>query len=210
MSARVKLCGISTPEDRDAAVEAGTDAIGIVCDVPIDTPREVPPDRARALVAGAPPFVTTTLVTMPEDAAAGVELVERVRPDVAQVHAADVDLVATLASDTDAKVVAAVDLADDVASYADVADAVLVDSTDESGAGGTGETHDWERTRALADRIDAPLVLAGGLTPGNVAEAVTTVDPFAVDVSSGIESAEPGRKDHGAMRAFVAAVRGAP
>ncbi|WP_254536280.1 phosphoribosylanthranilate isomerase [Halomarina litorea] len=209
MVVRVKLCGVTTDADRDAAVEAGADAIGVVCGVPIDTPREVTPARARALVADAPPFVTTTLVTMPDDVTEGVELVERVRPDAVQVHAASTDLVAALASDIDAKVVAAVDLADDVAAYAEVADAVLVDSTDESGAGGTGETHDWERTRVVADRIDVPLILAGGLTPENVAEAVGTVRPYAADVSSGIEGDEPGRKDHATMRAFVEAARGA-
>lgn len=207
MSARVKLCGITTDSDRDAAVEAGTDAIGIVCDVPIDTPREVTPDRARALVASAPAFVTTTLVTMPADAPAGIDLVDRVRPDVVQVHAASPNLVARLADETDAKVIAAVDLDDDVEAYADVADAVLVDSTDDAGAGGTGETHDWGRTRTLAERVDVPLILAGGLTPENVTEAVAAVEPHAVDVSSGIESTEPGRKDHDAMRAFVDAAR---
>jgi phosphoribosylanthranilate isomerase len=210
MPVRVKLCGVATDRDRAAAVAAGADALGVVCDVPIETPREVDPDRAAALVADTPPFVTATLVTMVDDVAATVDLVERVRPDAVQVHAASPEEVAQLAGDTRCRVVAAVDVTDDVAAYGAVADAVLVDSTDDSGAGGTGETHDWERTRALVERLDVPLVLAGGLTPANVARAVDAVDPFAVDVSSGIESDEPGRKDPEAMRAFVDAARGAP
>jgi phosphoribosylanthranilate isomerase len=89
-----------------------------------------------------------------------------------------------------------------VEAYAEVANAVLVDSTDEDGAGGTGETHDWERTRDIRAGIETPLILAGGLTPENVAEAVETVDPFGVDTASGVERAG-GEKDHDAVAAFV-------
>ena len=80
---------------------------------------------------------------------------------------------------------------------------LVVDSTDESGAGGTGETHDWTATGTLATRLTTPVVLAGGLTPENVAEAVQTAEPFAVDVSSGVELT-PGHKDHNAVARFVA------
>jgi phosphoribosylanthranilate isomerase len=79
----------------------------------------------------------------------------------------------------------------------------------ESGAGGTGETHDWERSRELVESLSSPVVLAGGLTPDNVAEAVETVRPFAVDVASGVE-ADPGRKDPEAVAAFVRAAGGRP
>jgi phosphoribosylanthranilate isomerase len=89
------------------------------------------------------------------------------------------------------------------AEYADVADGLVVDSIDDSGAGGTGETHDWERTREVVRELDVPVVLAGGLVPSNVAEAVRTVRPFAVDVASGVEGETPGMKDHDAVRAFV-------
>ncbi len=89
-----------------------------------------------------------------------------------------------------------------IEDYADHADALLVDSVDADGGGGTGETHDWERTRNLVDSLDVPVVLAGGLTPENVAEAVETVKPFAVDVASGVESAG-GKKDHDAVERFV-------
>ncbi|MFT4884695.1 MAG: phosphoribosylanthranilate isomerase, partial [Natronomonas sp.] len=92
----------------------------------------------------------------------------------------------------------------DATQYDTVADALLVDSLDESGAGGTGETHDWDRTAELVDTLESPVVLAGGLTPENVGEAVRRVEPFAVDVASGVE-AEPGRKDSEAVAAFVRA-----
>lgn len=205
---RVKLCGMPDAAARDAAVDAGADAVGLVCDVPVDTPREIDPERAARLAASTPPFVAATLVTMVDTVADTADLAERVRPDALQVHAADPADVATLAGDARASVIAAVDLAADLPAYAEAADALLLDSTDGSGAGGTGRTHDWERSRAAVANLDCPVVLAGGLTPENVGEAVRTVRPYAVDVASGIEST-PGEKDTERMRAFVAAARGA-
>jgi len=203
-SIRVKVCGITNPQDRNAAVAAGADAIGLIAGVAVDTPREVDLETARDLAAGVPPFVTTVLVTMPDDAAVTRERVEHVRPDAVQVHGVEPDVVAALA-DAPAKVVAAVDAESEaprLERYAGAADAILVDSVDEEGGGGTGKTHDWERTRERVAGLDVPVVLAGGLTPDNVAGAVATVDPFGVDVASGVER-EGGLKDHDAVRRFV-------
>ncbi|MEE6209415.1 phosphoribosylanthranilate isomerase [Salarchaeum sp. III] len=208
---RVKICGITSEADAAAAVDAGADALGFIVDVPVDTPRELDPERAADLVADTPPFVTTVLVTMPDTPADAADLADRVRPDVLQVHgdisAADLNV---LADGVDAKLVKTVDAdsPEDAARYDAAADALLVDSTDASGAGGTGRTHDWTVTRDLAARVDSPVVLAGGLTPDNVAEAVETVRPFAVDVASGVE-ASGGVKDHTAVEAFVAAAKNA-
>ncbi|WP_252698901.1 phosphoribosylanthranilate isomerase [Natronosalvus vescus] len=206
---RVKICGITQKDDLDAAVEAGADAVGIVCDVSIETPREVTADRATALVDAAPPFVTTVLVTMPTGPERAIELAEAVEPDVMQLHGGmrPGDL-AYLRAKIDAAVFLAID-AEDVSAaemYDDIADALVVDSVDEHGAGGTGETHDWEQTREAVSALESPVILAGGLTPSNVTEAIETVSPYAVDVSSGIE-ATPGTKDHEAVRAFVDAAR---
>jgi phosphoribosylanthranilate isomerase len=205
---RVKICGITTAEDRDAAVAAGADAVGLIAGVTVETPREIGLDDARDLAGGVPPLVTAVLVTMPDDAGTARERVERVRPDAVQVHGLDPDAVGELA-DAPASVVAAVDAETDAATlsaYADAADALLVDSVDAEGGGGTGETHDWERTREVADRLDVPVVLAGGLTPDNVGEAVATVAPFGVDVATGVERTG-GVKDHDAVRRFVANAR---
>ena len=202
---RVKLCGLARPADVDAAVAAGADAVGFVSDVPVDTPREVAPERVPELAERVPPFVTTVLVTMPETPERAISLAETVSPDVLQIHGGmAVEDLERVAAAVDARLVAAVDATaiEEAARHADVADALLVDSAGEAGAGGTGRTHDWERTRDLVADLDSPVILAGGLTPENVAEAVETVDPFAVDVSSGVE-AEPGAKDHDALRAFV-------
>jgi phosphoribosylanthranilate isomerase len=201
---RVKVCGITRPEDREAAVAAGADAIGVISGVTVDTPREVGNEAAVDLVAGVPPLVTSVLVTMPEAVQSAARRVETVRPDVVQVHDGLTPAeLGALRRRVDAKVLAVVDAeADEIDAYADAADALLVDSVDAAGGGGTGETHDWDRTAEIVEEIDVPVVLAGGLTPENVAEAVETVGPFGVDVASGVE-AEPGRKAHDAVRRFV-------
>jgi len=208
---RVKICGITNAGDRDVAVAAGADAVGLVAGVTVDTPREVPIDTAADLAAGVPPLVSSVLVTMPEDAETARERVERVGSDAVQVHGLAPDELATLADalaapgSADASVIAAVDAdADDdhLRACADAADALLVDSIDEDGGGGTGRTHDWEQTRERVATLDVPVLLAGGLTPENVADAVATVGPFAVDVATGVERAG-GVKDHDAVRQFV-------
>ena len=207
---RVKICGVTTVEDVRAVAAAGADAVGVVAGVDVDTPREVTPDRAADLVAAAPPFCSTVLVTT-RDAADAAGLADRVGADHVQVHGLDgPDAVGTVADRTDARVVAAVG-ADEPAlarRLAPPADALLVDTPAPDGGGGTGETHDWTATRDLADGIDAPAILAGGLDPDNVAQAVRTVEPYGVDVASGVERAA-GLKRHGAVRAFVATARDA-
>jgi len=100
-------------------------------------------------------------------------------------------------------VIAAVDVDEDaIEAYAAAASALLVDSTDADGGGGTGRTHDWDRSRELRESIETPLILAGGLTPKNVTEAVETVEPFAVDTASGVEQTG-GEKDHDAVEQFT-------
>ncbi|MFC6735997.1 phosphoribosylanthranilate isomerase, partial [Halolamina salina] len=142
-----------------------------------------------------------------------VEVADRVHPDAIQIHGefgpedvrvirerAGVDVIVALGADETAR----------ASELEGVADALLVDSLTDEDAGGTGETHDWERTRELRESLSTPLVLAGGLTPENVREAVETVDPFAVDVASGVErDDEPGRKNHDALAAFVREARAA-
>ena len=196
---RVKICGLTSEADRDAVVRAGADAVGFISDVPVDTPREISASTAERLVAGVPPFVTSVLVTMPESVQDAVDLQSDVGADAVQIHGTlSPAKVGGLRARLDVPVIAAIDLSADIEAYADVADAVLVDSTSEDGGGGTGETHDWERTRAVRSEIEPPLILAGGLTPENVEAAVETVGPFAVDTASGVERTG-GEKDDEAV-----------
>ncbi|MFB6136085.1 MAG: phosphoribosylanthranilate isomerase [Halobacteriaceae archaeon] len=203
---RVKVCGHTRPEDVDATVAAGADAVGVVVDVPVDTPREVSVERAAALFDRVPPLVSGVLVTMATDPERVRALYEATGADAVQLHATlPASDVAAVAEFAPTLAVADADAPGTVRGHADVADAVLVDSTDAAGGGGTGRTHDWEATRSLAADLDAPVVLAGGLTPENVGDAVETVAPFGVDVATGVER-EGGVKDHDAVRAFVAGV----
>ena len=202
---RVKVCGLTRETDVRAAVDAGADAIGVIVDVPVDTPREVSVDRARDLVAAAPPFVTTVLVTMQDRPGRVIELVDAVDPDAVQLHG---DLprgdVAYIRSKTGARLIRAI-AGDDLETarrHDDIADTLLLDTPTSDGAGGTGTTHDWERARDIAADLDSPVILAGGLTPENVTEAVQTVEPYAVDVASGVEAA-PGEKSRDKVAAFV-------
>ncbi len=202
---RVKVCGLTNAEDLTLAVEAGADAVGVIVDVPVDTPREVGLETAAELLGAVPPFVTGVLVTMPETAAAAGPLAEETGADAVQVHGDfSADEFHELRAATDAAVLPVVDGGDveRAATVAPAADALVVDTPSESGGGGTGETHDWERTGEIVDSVAVPVVLAGGLTPENVAAAAETVEPFAVDASSGIES-NGGKKDPEAVRAFV-------
>ncbi|KAB1198471.1 MULTISPECIES: phosphoribosylanthranilate isomerase [Haloferax] len=201
---RVKVCGVTRETDLRVVAAAGADAVGAICEVPVETPREVSRERARELFAAAPPFLTTTLVTMPESVEHARELAREVRPDVLQLHADfSAEELASL-RDEGVRVVPVVE-ATDVArarAVAPVVDGILVDTPSDSGAGGTGQTHDWDASRALADEVDVPVILAGGLTPDNVAVAIRAVGPDSVDVASGVEK-EGGIKDHDAVRAFV-------
>jgi phosphoribosylanthranilate isomerase len=200
---RVKLCGLTRETDLDTALAAGADMVGFVCGVPVETPRELTPARAAELIDRVPPSDTSVLVTMPETPTAGATLAEQVGANAIQVHGCSPDEVTALTDRTEKQVFAGVDAADDaLGQYAAAADALVLDSTDEHGAGGTGETHDWDRARGIVADLDTPVLLAGGLTPANVAEAVRRVEPFGVDVSSGVEESG-GVKDHEALLRFV-------
>ena len=203
--ARVKICGHTRLADVEASVAAGADAIGVIVDVPVDTPREVDPRQGADLLDVVPPFVTGVLVTMQDRVADVLELVETVRPDAVQVHGGlDATGMSELVARSPVPVIAVTDIvsAAEIDAFAGVADALLLDSRAPDGSGGTGRTHDWNAATAIRQEYDVALVLAGGLTPDNVGAAVETVDPFAVDVASGVEI-EGGHKDHGAVERFV-------
>ncbi|QPV63669.1 phosphoribosylanthranilate isomerase [Halosimplex litoreum] len=209
---RVKVCGVTREADREAVVAAGADAVGVISGVPVDTPREVDAGTAGDLLAGVPPLVTGVLVTMPDTVEQAVDLATAAEPDAVQVHGGlSPGELGALGRRLHGDLVVAVDAdADDLRAYAGPADALLVDSVDADGGGGTGQTHDWERTREVVADLDVPVILAGGLTPDNVAAAVETVRPFGVDVATGVERVEDGErvggeKDSETVRSFVAA-----
>jgi|APHM01.1.fsa_nt_gi phosphoribosylanthranilate isomerase (EC 5.3.1.24) len=205
---RTKVCGITTEDDRDLAVAAGADALGFIVAVSTGSPREISAARAGELIADVPPLTTSVLVTMPESIDEAAQLCAQTGADVVQVHGSiSPEALAALGERTNRPIIAAVDATDQIVAPATAADAVLIDSAGDDGAGGTGRTHDWSRTADLTAELDVPVVLAGGLTADNVATAVETVQPFAVDAASGLEQAG-GVKNPEAVRAFVAAAVG--
>lgn len=206
---RVKICGITTAADVTVATTAGADAVGVISEVPVDTPREVDPDTATQLLAAVPPFTTGVLVTMAETADTVLELAERVDPDVVQLHGGlpqpELERVAAAYTTVAAH---SVEATDQLRTAAEVVDGLLLDTVDADGGGGTGRTHDWSLARSRIASLDVPVILAGGLAPGNVAAAVDTVAPYGVDVASGVASEDdPARKDPAAVREFVANAR---
>ncbi len=198
---RIKICGISNGLDALAAAEAGADALGFIA-VP-GSPRFLPPEVYHEISAALPLFVKRVVVAhRPEDAeeylAEYVQHYEDTtdksrfrRGSAWRIRAFRVRDESTLRG---------------IQAYPDPVGAIQLDAYHQGMLGGSGETFDWSlavRAKALTDR---PVILAGGLTPDNVQDALEAVRPYAVDVSSGVESA-PGVKDHAKVRAFVRAVR---
>jgi phosphoribosylanthranilate isomerase len=206
-----KICGLTRPQDVQAAVAAGARYVGFVFFA--KSPRNVGIEAARALAAGVPPGVAKVgLVVDPDDAALDA-LLARVPLDMVQLHGHEPPArVADLHRRHGLPVMKALGIAgpDDLAQidrYSEVADQLLIDAKPPPGAdlpGGNGLAFDW---RLLARRKywTKPWMLAGGLTPENVAEAVRLTGAQQVDVSSGVEAA-PGMKDPARMRSFAAAL----
>ena len=202
---RIKICGITREEDARAATQAGADALGLNFYAP--SPRSIDLESARRIVAAVPPFVTIVALFVDEPADSVHRIIDNVAIDALQFHGSEVPEYCAQFGRPWMKAVRmkeGVDLAAQAARYSD-SRGLLLDSWREGVPGGTGETFDWARVSA---DLALPLVLAGGLNPGNVEAAILQLHPAAVDVAGGVESA-PGRKDAGKIRQFIEAVRAA-
>jgi phosphoribosylanthranilate isomerase len=210
---RIKICGLTREADVDCAVRAGADAVGFV--VYPKSPRAVTVDRAAALAAGLPPFVAPVLLFVNEPAAVVRAALAAVPGAVAQFHGDEPPEACREAVMPHgpaggagahrwiraARMGPGFDLLDFAARF-DGAQALLLDAHVEA-YGGAGKVFDWSLVPA---RVPAPLVLSGGLHAANVSHGIAQVRPWAVDVSSGVESSR-GVKDAGLIRRFCAAVR---
>jgi len=206
---RIKVCGIMDQSELLHAVSAGVDAVGFV--VEIDDSRHcLAVSEAADLIKQVPVFTKSVVVIAPENVDEAKELAKMTQSDVLQVHGSlsPEDLV-ELKKRIPQKIVAAVAAGSkDVISFARSADAILLDTLVNGKLGGTGTVHDWNQSADLAKRLNVPVILAGGLNPGNVAEAILKVRPYAVDVSSGTETG--GKKDPEKILSFVREVRSCP
>ncbi len=203
---RIKICGIRTAEIAHAAVDAGADALGFV--FVQSSPRFIEPEEAWGIIGGLPPLVGTVgvFVNAPIDAFCDIE--ERCPTTYSQLQGNEEIPLVRRCGPGVIKAIRydAATVREDLARWDEIdeVDAILVDGS----AGGLGESFDWSGLAPHLAGITKPVILAGGLTPGNVAAAIRAARPFAVDVSSGVER-ERGVKDPGLIEAFCEAVRGA-
>ncbi|MGE0704479.1 MAG: phosphoribosylanthranilate isomerase [Vicinamibacterales bacterium] len=196
----VKICGITRAEDAALAVELGAGAVGFVFWP--GSPRYIEAARARAIVDSLPPFVTPVGVFVNQAPDAVNTVADRARLAAVQLHG---DETVADAERIDRPILKAVTPADADRAATEWPHRImlLIDAHDAARRGGTGKTTDWSVAAALAARRRT--LLAGGLRPENVAEAIARVRPFGIDISSGVE-ASPGIKDHDRLRALFQAV----
>jgi phosphoribosylanthranilate isomerase len=202
MGTKVKICGITSVADGLTAAEAGADMIGLMF---YDrSPRHITVAAAAEIARALPPFVLRVGVFANPEPDAVLRAIGECGLNLLQFHGDETPDFCTQFGVMSLKAFRIRD-AESLKPLAGFnTDAFLLDAHSSSGLGGTGETFNWELARA-AQEFGKPIFLAGGLTPGNVAEAVRQVRPFAVDVSSGVESA-PGKKDAAKIHAFIQAV----
>ncbi|MDX1763830.1 MAG: phosphoribosylanthranilate isomerase [bacterium] len=204
MRTRVKICGITNLDDALAAVEAGADALGFI--FYRESPRFVSPETVREMIPYLPPMIATVGVFVNEQIERVQELTKYCQISMLQFHGEESPEYCRWHG---SRVIKAFRVKD--ASVLDIiktyeVSGYLLDAYTEGTYGGTGASFDWSVARQAA--ISKPIVLAGGLTPDNVGEAIGAVRPYAVDVSSGVEE-EPGRKAVERIAAFMEAVKGA-
>jgi phosphoribosylanthranilate isomerase len=206
---KIKICGITNTEDAEVAVAAGADALGFV--MYRKSPRWVEPAVARSIIAGLPPFVLAVGVFVNEEAAKVRTLMDECGLVLAQLHG---DESAVYCQNLGRPVLKVLRLKDRatllaLAEFQGRANVrgVLIDAFSDQAYGGTGQTVDW--TLAEEAARSTRVILAGGLSPANVAGAIRLVRPYGVDVSSGVEKS-PGKKDHHKLKAFIEAVRLVP
>jgi len=210
----IKICGTTNLDDAQLAVEAGADALGFV--FYDKSPRNIDPEKAREIVTELPAYVEKVGVFVDDSFKHIRDVVEQVKLTAVQFYTRTwehvEDLVSANGNAISPKLIMA--LPADELSQADVLiqtrilHAIMLDSGSSERSGGTGKTFDWKRAHGVIQGLSltVPVIVAGGLTPLNVGEAVKFFQPYGVDVASGVE-AKPGKKDPEKVYAFVRAVR---
>jgi phosphoribosylanthranilate isomerase len=212
---RVKICCIASVTEAWMAIEHGASAVGLVSEMP-SGPGPIPESLIAEIAATIPPGISSFLLTCKEDAAGIIDEQRRVRVNTIQIcdrlpEGVHRELRAALPGVSLVQVVHVTgpESVDEAIAVAPHVDAVLLDSGNQSLAikelGGTGRTHDWGLSRRIREAIDVPLFLAGGLKPDNVAAAIQEVQPFGIDVCSGLRT--DGALDRHKLAEFFAEVR---
>jgi phosphoribosylanthranilate isomerase len=189
----VKICGITDPKDAWIAVELGAAALGFIFAA---SPRQITPQKARDITNAIPPFVKTVGVFVNEDPAVIKDVKHYCGLDLVQLHG---DESPDLCAELMPYAIKALRIKDESSlrtarPYRGKVRALLLDTYSKDKAGGTGETFDWQLALKIK-KLGVPIILAGGLGPSNINDAISTVRPYAVDVNSGVEE-QPGKKNH--------------
>lgn len=208
----IKICGITNESDLDMVLSYKPNAVGFIVDVPVKTKRKIDSKKAKRLVLKVPIFISSVLVIMPESSKEAIYKAKDIRPDALQIHsdlsceeleeikrAVSIPIIKTIGVDdsTEAKAVV-----NETASIKDAVDAILLDTKTNNKIGGTGISHNWNISSEITKKTSIPIILAGGLTPENVLQAISCVNPYAVDTASGVEST-PGKKDEKKVDMFI-------
>lgn len=216
MNIRVKICGNKRLEDALQSIRLGADAVGLLVGQTHASRDFISPDTARSIVSQLPPFCTIVLVTQKTDVKEIVELVNFVGVNTVQLHGESTtsDVIGLKRKLPFLKIIKALHIIDDKSilegeKFVGIADAMLLDSVDktENKIGGTGKIHDWSISKKIVEKTRIPIILAGGLNPENVTEAIRIVSPFGVDVNSGTKGKD-GFKDYKKMKLFIRRAKG--
>jgi phosphoribosylanthranilate isomerase len=200
---RIKCCGMTRVEDALLAAQLGADAIGVV--LTARSKRRVTLEQAQGIVHALPPFVSSVALLMDDDASFVLEAIDAIQPDLLQFHGAEAD---DWCAQFGRRYLKAIAMGEGASALPRLqrfpgASGLLLDGHGLGEAGGSGKAFDWS---LMPRGLTQPLILAGGLTPANVADAIGIARPWGVDVASGIESS-PGIKDAQKLADFIAAVR---
>jgi phosphoribosylanthranilate isomerase len=239
LKTRIKICGMRSREEIELAALYGADAVGFITEIPFVSPRRLDSETAASLISEVPGCLDSVLVIMPDNSVKALDLIEKVRPDIVQIHStisipelekvrenADIPIIKVLsipvqeksekAQGINSKKNAVEDAENSILflklleqvnrlEETDTVDSILLDTGKTGKPGGTGCVHDWTLSRRIAQETRLPLILAGGLKPENVQEAIRTVLPYAVDTASGVETF--GKKDALKIKSFIEEVR---
>lgn len=215
---RVQIAGVSSLEEALECERCGVDALGFTLRLPTGVHDDLTEAKARGIIAALPPFIATVAITYVDSAREAVDLCRYLGVDTLQLHGEfpTQDLPLIKAGLPNLKVIRSVHVTGKealakVRSLARHVDAIILDTYDAASkrCGATGKTHDWSLSRQIVEQSRVPIILAGGLNPDNVAEAIETVRPWAVDVHTGVEN-EDGTRNFEKIREFVAAAKGIP
>ncbi|MBH38243.1 phosphoribosylanthranilate isomerase [bacterium] len=198
---RFKFCGITNAEDALNAINLGVDAIGFIFYE--DSPRAVTVEQVQEIIYYLPPFITLVGVFVNADIEDVNSKIKQCKLDAVQLHG---DELPEYCMKINARVIKAIHVGDmsdieRIGSYQGLVSGILLDTKSDSGYGGTGLSFDWGLALSAKD-YDLPIILSGGVNVDNLSKAVQLVNPFAIDVSSGIE-AFPGKKDYNKMKDFI-------